>query len=244
MRLEGRIDDPSLQLVQIEHLLAGKVIQVHVARVRQGAFFCPLELFRGPNQILVAAFDDSGRLEARELTVRTRLREWLEVGVISLALALMLRTFLLQAFEIPSLSMRPTLEKGDRILVDKFFFHPSGLRRGDLVVFSLPEDSVSGPSKTLVKRVVGLPGEEVKVQAGKIYLGEKLLPEAYLAPSEVVDESAPAQAWRIPQGSYFLLGDNRQASKDSRVFGAVPRERIQGRAFFRYWPPMRMEALP
>lgn len=240
VRLEGVVDDPDLQQVQVEHFVAGRLIQIRVARVRRGRFFCHLELFRGHNDLSVAAFDTSGRVETRHVVYRPRLREWAEVLLIALSLAFILRAFLFQAFVIPSDSMKDVLRREDRILVDKLAYHLEPPRRGELVVFEDPRR----PGTFFVKRVVGLPRETVMLAGSEVSIDGRRLEEPYLAP-----RPAPAggpsgvHSATVPEGSYFVLGDDRQTTADSRDFGSLPVRRIVGRPILRYWPPDRIGGL-
>lgn len=236
VRLEGRVDDADLQQVQVEHFAGSELAQIKVVPVRRGRFFCHLDLFRGANDVVIGAFDASGRVQARRIIHRTRLREWGEVMLVAFSLALIMRAFLVQAFAIPSDSMRPTLRTHDQIFVDKLAYQLGEPARGDLVVFD-----VAGHRDAYVKRVVGLPGEVVTMRAGRADVGGRALDEPYatvppLDPGLVVE----AQRFEVPEGHLFVLGDNRMNSKDSRDWGAISRARVIGRAALRFWPPSRV----
>lgn len=255
VRLEGLVDDPTVQQVQVEHYAGKDLVQIKVVPLRRnrpegaapftpyregpegpGRFFCYLDLRRGHNDIVVGTFDTSGRAQARHLVYRSRLREWAEVFLVALAMALIMRAFLVQAFRIPSESMRPTLEERDRILVDKFFYHLDEPRRGDLVVFDSPDD----PGTFYIKRVVGLPGETVTMDGDDVLLDGRPLAEEYRTAGPLGRRPDQAvKVWPVEPQHYFLLGDNRPNSSDSRVWGTLPRNRIVGRAVLRYWPPPR-----
>lgn len=160
-----------------------------------------------------------------------RLTEWAVIGVAAVLVALLVKTFLLQAFYIPSLSMFPTLKEGDRVLVNKLSYKLHEVNRGDLVVFeSLPGE---GTERDLIKRVIALPGETVEGRDGHVLVNGRALDESYLAP-EVRTEAFAVRT--VPGGQYWVMGDNRGSSRDSRFFGAVPKSRIIGRAFVRVWP--------
>lgn len=165
--------------------------------------------------------------------------EWVAVVVGALVVALVVKTFLFQAFYIPSASMEPTLEKGDRVLVNKLSYDLHDVNRGDVVVFELPTDKV-GPDgiKDLIKRVVGLPGEVIETRDGEVYIDGKLLKEPYL-PEGTTTDHPPIEKQTIPDGHVFVLGDNRDNSADSRFpgRGPVPIDSIIGRAFIQVWPP-------
>jgi signal peptidase I len=157
--------------------------------------------------------------------------EWVVIAVGALLVAFVIKTFLLQAFYIPSLSMAPTLKINDRVLVNKMSYRLHDIHRGDVVVFeSVPGD---GATKDLIKRVIGLPGETVESQDGHILINGRVLKEPYLGPSVV---TGALEKITIPPGHYWVMGDNRPNSRDSRFFGAIPKSLIIGRAFVRVWP--------
>ena len=165
--------------------------------------------------------------------------EWVAVIVGALVVALVVKTFLFQAFYIPSGSMEPTLRKGDRVLVNKLSYDLHDIHRGDIVVFELPKDKV-GPDgiKDLIKRVVGLPGEVIESRVGQVYIDGKLLKEPYL-PAGVTTNNPPIEKQTVPEGHIFVLGDNRDNSADSRFSnrGPIPIKDVVGRAFLEVWPP-------
>lgn len=156
--------------------------------------------------------------------------EWIAIIVGALAVALVVKTFLIQAFYIPSGSMLPTLLKGDRVLVNKLDDDPS---RGELIVFQRPAGQPDDGINDLIKRVVGLEGETIEAREGAVYIDGNRLDEAYL-PAGVMTENLPRQT--IPAEHMFVMGDNRGDSSDSRVFGPVPVEMVVGKAFVRVWP--------
>jgi signal peptidase I len=159
--------------------------------------------------------------------------EWVGIIVGALVVALVVKTFLIQAFFIPSLSMYPTLDKGDRVLVNKLSYKLHDVHRGDLVVFERPPGQPASTIKDLIKRVVGLPGEEIEARSGDVYVDGKKISEPYLV-DDVATENLPRQT--IPDGEVFVMGDNRGDSADSRVFGPIDEDSIVGRAFIRVWP--------
>jgi signal peptidase I len=177
------------------------------------------------------------------VSARRSVIEWGSVLVGALVLAMLVRTFLFQAFYIPSPSMEPTLWSGDRILVNKLSYQLHDVNRGDLVVFRSPPDSVAG-GEDLIKRVIALPGERVTSDGGRLLIGGGLLIEPYLpfqngtADFGIVPWCNVAEmgACTVPDGHVFVMGDNRANSRDSRFFGPVPVESIVGRAFVRVWP--------
>ena len=179
------------------------------------------------------------------------LRETLVVVLVALAAALLLRTFVVQTFYIPSGSMEPTLQIGDRILVNKLSYHLHAVGRGDIVVFRRPADENCGgtPVADLVKRVIGLPGETISLsntspRGGYVEINGKRLNETWL-PSSMQGTTAPGPAgpvynlsrpYVIPANDYFVMGDNRTDSCDSRYWGPIPRSLIVGKVDLRVWP--------
>jgi signal peptidase I len=162
--------------------------------------------------------------------------EWLLIVGGALITALLVKTFLLQAFFIPSLSMSPTLDKGDRVLVNKFSYDLDDVDRGDLVVFERPPEEPSG-IKDLIKRVVGLPGDTIESRDGVVHVNGEAIEEDYLEDG-VRTDNLPEQV--VPEGQVFVMGDNRENSLDSRVFGPIDADLIVGRAFVRVWPLTRL----
>lgn len=160
----------------------------------------------------------------------------------ALLVALVIKTFLFQAFYIPSESMEPTLKPGDRVLVNKLSYDVHSIHRGDIVVFKRPPAEAGNPAiKDLIKRVVGLPGETIEARNdGKVYINGKLLKESYLPAGTITSNLAPRV---VPSGKYFVLGDNRSNSSDSRFIGAIPGSLIVGRAFIRVWPLSSIDLL-
>jgi signal peptidase I len=142
--------------------------------------------------------------------------------------------FVAQAFRVQGTSMQPLLEDGQRIIVNKLAYRLGEMRRGDVVVFHYPRD----PSVSFIKRIVGLPGDVVELRHGVVYVNGQLLREPYLAPAMRDNDShAPRE---VEQGYYYVLGDHRSSSNDSRNWGQVPERYIYGKAFFRFWPLSRL----
>ena len=159
--------------------------------------------------------------------------EWVAIVAGALAVALLVKTFLIQAFFIPSLSMYPTLAEGDRVLVNKLSYKLHQVNRGDLVVFERPEGQPESEIKDLIKRVVALPGETIEARGGVVYIDGERLEEPYLDPDVRTDNLPETD---VPAGHVFVMGDNRSGSSDSRVFGPIDEDTIVGRAFIRVWP--------
>ena len=178
-------------------------------------------------------------------------REYFESICVAVILALFVRTFVVQAFKIPTGSMENNLLIGDHLLVNKFVFAPTltgvedavlpmePIRRGDIVVFKFPED----PERDFIKRVIGLPGETIELRRKRVYVNDVMLDEPYvryLSPPDreggsafdVREQYGPVT---VPEGHYFMMGDNRDNSEDSRYWGFLPQEYVKGRALFVYF---------
>jgi signal peptidase I len=186
---------------------------------------------------------------------KSTIREYFESIVIAVILALFIRTFVVQAFKIPTGSMEENLLIGDHLLVNKFVFGPtasrierallpiSDVKRGDVVVFKYPEE----PDRDFIKRVIGLPGETLEVREKKVYVNGRPLDEPYAhylrpiaAPSEFHEVTSFDVRERfgpvtVPPRQFFVMGDNRDNSQDSRYWGFLPRQNIKGKALFIYW---------
>lgn len=188
-----------------------------------------------PNDAEAVGFASSD--DERSSSLRDAL-EWVAVLVGAVVVALVVRTFLLQAFSIPSGSMESTLEIRDRLLVNKLSYQFGDVERGDIVVFFKP-DSLSSPYDDLIKRVVGLPGDVVEGRNNQVFINGEALVEPYLDADVVIRDFAPVD---VPVDHVFVMGDNRSNSADSRVFGPIEIDRIEGEAFVRYWPLSRLGA--
>jgi signal peptidase I len=176
-------------------------------------------------------------------SAKRRAIEWLVIVAVALVVAAVMRLFVVQSFSIPSVSMTPTLQKGDRILVNKLAYRLHGVGRGDIIVFRAPPKVASTCDTTdqdLVKRVIGLPGETISDRDGLVYINNKVLPEPWLPkndPSTFTGTFAPVH---IGANSYFVMGDNRVDSCDSRYWGTVNRSMIIGKVEVRIWPLSRI----
>ena len=166
--------------------------------------------------------------------------EWIALVACALLVAFVVKTFIFQAFYIPSESMVPTLEVGDRVLVNKLADRLHDPNRFDIEVFLAPKGTETAEIKDLVKRVVGLPGETIEGRDGRIYIDGEVLEEPFLPPGTQSRTFGPVE---VPPGHYFMLGDNRQFSKDSTYFGPIPRSSMIGRVFVRIWPIGRIGLL-
>jgi signal peptidase I len=180
------------------------------------------------------------------------IREYFESIVIAVILALFVRTWAVQAFKIPTGSMENNLLIGDHLLVNKFVFGPAvsgaeramlpmrGIRRGDIVVFKYPDE----PERDFIKRVIGLPGETLELRNKKVYINGQALDEPYVHFLDPTHDGQEVTSFeqrerygpvRVPEGQYFVMGDNRDNSQDSRYWGFLPRANIKGKALMIYW---------
>jgi len=169
--------------------------------------------------------------------LRWGIRDWLRDLAIALALAMVIVLFLYQPVKVEGTSMAPLLKDQERIFINKFVYRFEPIDRGDVVVFWYPLDH----SKSFIKRVVGLPGETVDIRRGRVFVGGRLLREPYVLP-DYLDNASYAPV-RVPPGHYFVMGDHRDSSNDSRMFGPVARRYIYGKAVFAYWPVDRFGAI-
>jgi signal peptidase I len=180
---------------------------------------------------------------------KSTVREYFESICVAVILALFVRTFIVQAFKIPTGSMENNLLIGDHLLVNKFVFAPTlwaaeravlpidPIRRGDILVFKFPED----PERDFIKRTIGLPGETVELKGQTIYIDGKALDEPYvhfLFPADSAPDGGPFRQFgpvTVPPDHYFMMGDNRDNSQDSRYWGFMPRSYVKGKALFIYF---------
>jgi signal peptidase I len=161
---------------------------------------------------------------------RRELRSWTRDLAVALGLALVIIIFLYQPVKVEGTSMAPLLSDQERIFINKFVYRFEPIERGDVVVFWYPLDR----SKSFIKRVVALPGETVELRAGRLYVSGRELMEPYVPANYLDGASYPPLT--IPSDSFFVMGDHRDSSNDSRVFGPVARQFIYGKAVFAYWP--------
>jgi len=193
--------------------------------------------------------ESSRQVSEPEVKRKSLVREYAESILIAVLLAMVIRTYLIQAFKIPSGSMEDTLAIGDHLLVNKFIYGTKlpfsnkrvltlrDPRRGDVIVFEYPED----PSKDFIKRVIGTPGDVVEGKDKKVYVNGKPYENPHEIHKEkdvIPKEMNPRDTFgpvKVPPNSYFMMGDNRDRSYDSRFWGFVSRDKIKGLAFIKYW---------
>ena len=159
---------------------------------------------------------------------------WLRDLIISLAISAFIIIFLYQPVKVEGTSMMPSLDDQERIFVNKFVYRLESIQRGDIVVFRYPRD----PSKSFIKRVIGLAGDRIRIEAGQVFVNGEPLEEDYVPRAYADERSYPEQV--VPDNSYFVLADHRTMSNDSRDFGPVAASYIYGKAVFGYWPMDKM----
>ncbi len=166
--------------------------------------------------------------------------EVVETLVLTLVIFLIIQTFVAQPYQVQQQSMENTLQPGEYVLVDKLTPRFDDYSRGDVVVFSPPSGYDQGNNTPFIKRVIGLPGDSIEVRDGAVYVNGKAVAETYTFPGSAPNQPTEAQPdrsqWTIGSDELFVLGDHRQASSDSRVFGPIKRDTVIGRAWLRYWP--------
>jgi signal peptidase I len=160
----------------------------------------------------------------------SHLRLWVRDVLISVAASFMIITFLYQPVRVEGTSMQPQLRDQDRLFINKFVYRFEKISRGDVVVFHYPRD----PEKSYIKRVIALPGDSLRIDAGRVYVNGERIDEEYVPHAYRDSRSMPEIV--IPAGHYFVMGDHRSISSDSRDFGPVERDLIYGKAAFVYWP--------
>ncbi len=166
--------------------------------------------------------------------------EWVAILLGAVVVAFVIKTFLFQAFYIPSVSMEPTLKVKDRVIVNKLSYDFHDIHRGDIVVFKSPPGEENATVKDLIKRVIALPGETVEARDGHVLINGQTLNEPYLRDGVATAQMEPH---KVPPGHVWVMGDNRPNSKDSRYFGAIPEDLVVGRAFIRVWPLPKLSLL-
>jgi signal peptidase I len=184
-----------------------------------------------------------------------RVLEYVTIAVVAVLVALAVQAWVIKPYRIPSGSMLDTLKPGDRVLVNRFVYHLRQPHRGDVVVFRYPKD----PSVVFIKRLIGVPGDTLELRDGRLYVNGRRASESYVHKTDgvadpTIAESAVtgsmlhdpwslAEPYQVPPGEYFVMGDNRTDSDDSRDWGTVPRGAIVGEGLVTYWPLSRLHSL-
>jgi signal peptidase I len=192
--------------------------------------------------------------EQKSTRKKSAVRDWIESIVIAFILAMFIRTFIIQAFKIPTGSMRPTLLEGDAILVNKFIYGAKipftdwsfpavrQPRRGDVIVFIYPNE----PKKDFIKRMIGLGKDSVEIKNGTVYINDKPLEEPLFNQKYYYNRGeygAIGKKILVPDNCFFVLGDNSASSQDSRYWGFVPKKNVLGKALIIYWPLNRIRII-
>jgi len=171
------------------------------------------------------------------------LGDLIETAVFAMAIFVVVYFFLVQPHQVSGNSMLPNFEDGEYILTDKVSYHFHLPKRGEVIIFKAPQDQ----QKDFIKRIIGLPGEKIKLERGEVFINGKKLQEDYLHPNGVTLPKslvAEGQEVLVPLDEYFVLGDNRQHSSDSRDWGTAPKGSIIGKAWLRYWPINKISLIP
>lgn len=167
-------------------------------------------------------------------------KDFIRFILISALIIIPIRTWVAQPFIVRGASMEPTFDDGEYLIVDEFSYHFRDPKRGEVMIFRFPDD----PSKFFIKRVIGLPGEKIEIRDNKLYLRKDSQPTELEEPYLEKAITAPNALIELGEKEYFMLGDNRLFSSDSRVWGSLERGLMVGRAWLRLWPPSKIEFTP
>lgn len=194
------------------------------------------------NQSSSSVESDSTSSNAQPEKQESMTREILRFSLYALIIVLPIRMFIAQPFIVSGASMETTFSTGQYIIVDQLTYHFEEPKRGDVIVFHYPKD----PSKFFIKRVIGMPGDTIHIEGSKVTITNKEHPDGYVLDETYVHSMRPTTVINEVLGDeeYFVMGDNRDASSDSRVWGILPREKIVGRALVRLFPINEIKILP
>ena len=176
------------------------------------------------------ASEAESKSKTRGFHLAFELKSWFRDILLAFAIAIFIVIFVVQPVKVEGTSMQPRLVDQERIFVNRFIYRFQDIHRGDVVVFWYPRDR----SKSFIKRVLGIPGDKVEIRAGMVYVNDGKVEEPYLNPA--FQDYKTYQPVRVPAGKYFVLGDHRNSSNDSRSWGFVAHDLIYGKAIFSYWP--------
>jgi signal peptidase I len=185
---------------------------------------------KNPTPVVGTLADTAEPRLSSDTRIRAGFGVWVRDLIISLAISAFIIIFLYQPVKVEGTSMMPSLEDQERIFVNKFVYRLESIERGDVVVFRYPRD----PSKSYIKRVIGMEGDRIRIDGGQVYVNDEALDEDYVPPAYTDARSYPDTV--VPPHCYFVLGDHRSMSNDSRDFGPVNQSYIYGKAVFGYWP--------
>ncbi len=162
--------------------------------------------------------------------------EIVETLVLTLVIFLVIQNFVAQPYRVQQNSMEHTLEPNQYVLVDKLSPRFDEYKRGDIIVFEPPDTWATDDGTPFIKRVIGVGGDVVEIEEGRVVINGTALEEPYVYEGQSTDATGPSSTWTVGAGELFVMGDHRGSSADSRVFGSIPRESVIGRAWLRYWP--------
>ena len=240
VRLQGKVAEGFEGPMTVEHHAMEQVLRRDQENVKGGQFDIKVNLMRGRNTFFLSSVKDPETVYRLDLFYRSTVREWTESILKAFVLVLVVKTFVVQAFFIPTQSMERTLMVGDYLLVEKITYLFRDPVPGEIVVFQFPND----PSKDFIKRCVGVGGQRLMHQNNTLYSEGHALKEPYTQyeAKEAVyaSDQRNFEERTITPGCFWMMGDNRNNSQDSRYWGELPRWRIRGRAWASYWPLTRM----
>ena len=190
-----------------------------------------------PEQEQGAAEESEDASEAQEKKRKASIKEWGKSLIVTLVAVLLIKAFLMEAYVVRGASMEPTLVDGERLLLEKVTKRFGGFERGDIIVFRYPED----PKKLFIKRVIAVPGDISRIRGDRVWVNGRELKEAYVPETFKTFDILPPTV--IPEGRYFVMGDRRSDSLDSRKWGTVEEGKIIGKALVRFWPLTRIHSL-
>lgn len=222
------------------HAVEEQMTGDRVREVKGGRFDLKVLLMRGRNTFFLRSSKNPDDVYRLDLFYRSTVREWVDSILKALVLVLVVKTFVVQAFFIPTESMQSTLMVGDYLLVDKISYMFRDPVPGEIVVFEYPQE----PQKDFIKRCVAVGGDRIEHHEDRLFVNGKPLVEPYTqyiqTPHHFSDPRKNFEDRVVPEGHFFMMGDNRNNSQDSRFWGPLPRWRLTGRAFASYWPINRM----
>jgi signal peptidase I len=181
-----------------------------------------------------SASEAAAQPQTRGFTLAFELKSWFRDILLAFAIAIFIVIFVVQPVKVEGTSMQPRLVDQERIFVNRFIYRFKQIHRGDVVVFWYPRDR----SKSFIKRVLGVPGDKVEIRSGAVFVNDARVDEPYLSPA--FRDAKSFRSVQVPLGQYFVLGDHRNSSNDSRSWGFVEHSLIYGKAIFSYWPVSRV----
>ena len=242
VEIDGVLDGPYTKRVTMRHFVSGKVVDVQDTQATQGEFTCQLALRRGRNTLEFSIEKGEQAELSFDVFCKSGLREWSENLVKALILVILVKTFVVQAFYIPTSSMEDTLFPGDYILVDKVSYLIEEPKRNDIIVFQYPENF----TQDFIKRLVGLPGDELMMKNKQFFRDGNAVEEPWVVNKDfrryIMGKWSIRDNWKsitVPKNHFFVMGDNRDFSQDSRFWGTLPQYRLKGKAFLIYMPISR-----